>query len=153
MSKSIDKRDEAFSVEDTLKLALEALEKCDSALAEELAAWDIDPPLHHVQEASNACAPAIAAIREALAQSRSDVEHPAQEQEPVAWANPNDLKNFDMKVRTNGGPLHTVPLYTSQQPSKPWVGLTDDEFGELWYRFSYMELMRAIENKLRERNT
>lgn len=51
---------------EALKLALEALKKCDAALAEELAAWDIDPPLHHVQEASNACGPAITAIREAL---------------------------------------------------------------------------------------
>jgi len=46
------------------------------------------------------------------------------EQEPVAWANPNDLQNFDMKVRTNGGPLHTVPLYTTPPQRKP---LTRDE--------------------------
>ena len=39
--------------------------------------------------------------------------------EPVAWANPNDLQNFDMKVRTNGGPLHTVPLYTTPPQRKP----------------------------------
>lgn len=49
------------------RMALEALVKCDSALAEELAAWDIDPPLHHVLEASKACAPAITDLREALA--------------------------------------------------------------------------------------
>ena len=42
---------------------------------------------------------------------------------PVAWVNPNDLQNFDMKVRTNGGPLHTVPLYTSPPARKP---LTDE---------------------------
>ena len=58
---------------EALKMALEALQKCDSALAEELAAWDIDPPLHHVQEASNACGPAITALRKALA------EQPAQQ--------------------------------------------------------------------------
>jgi len=52
------------------------------------------------------------------------LDEPKQEQgEPVAWANPNDLKNFDMKVRTNGGPLHTVPLYTTPQ-QRTWVGLT-----------------------------
>jgi hypothetical protein len=39
-------------------------------------------------------------------------------QEPVAWANPNDFENFDMKVRTNGDPLHTVPLYTTP-PAQP----------------------------------
>jgi hypothetical protein len=34
-------------------------------------------------------------------------------QEPVAWANPHDLPNFDMKVRTCGSPLHTIPLYAA----------------------------------------
>ena len=133
-----------------LKLALEALNKCDAALAEELSAWDIDPPLHHVLEASNACGPAITAIREALA------EQPAQ-QEPVAWANPGDLQNFDMKVRTNGGPLHTVPLYTSPPASKPWVGLTQQDidiaFDDTQEGGGFNEFARAIEAKLREKNT
>ena len=59
-----------------LEMALAALKKCDSALSEELAAWDIDPPLHHVLEASNACGPSIAAMQEALAQPQ---------QEPMPW--------------------------------------------------------------------
>jgi hypothetical protein len=42
---------------------------------------------------------------------------PAPVQAPVAWANPNDLKNFDLKVRTNGGPLHTVPLCLCTPPA------------------------------------
>ena len=58
---------------EAMKLALEALERCDFALAEELAAWDIDPPLHHVLEASNACGPAITALREALAEQQEPV--------------------------------------------------------------------------------
>jgi hypothetical protein len=41
--------------------------------------------------------------------------------QPVAWANPNELKNFDMKVRTNGGPLHTVPLCLCAPPAQPAV--------------------------------
>lgn len=53
--------------QDVMKLALAALKKCDDALAEELAAWDIDPPLHHVLEASKSCGPAIAALEAALA--------------------------------------------------------------------------------------
>lgn len=70
---------------------------------------------------------AIDVLRRALAHAPTEREQPAQ-QEPVAWANPGDLQNFDMKVRTNGGPLHTVPLYTSPQPSKPWRGLTPQDF-------------------------
>jgi hypothetical protein len=58
---------------------------------------------------------AITAIKQALA---------APVQEPVAWANPNDLKNFDMKVRTNGGPLHTVALCLCAPPAaQPAVDL------------------------------
>ena len=39
-------------------------------------------------------------------QVRYLVPHEEQQAaEPVAWANQNDLQNFDMKVRTNGGPL------------------------------------------------
>jgi hypothetical protein len=33
----------------------ELIEECRAALAEELAAWDIDPPLHHVKQAHDKC--------------------------------------------------------------------------------------------------
>lgn len=39
------------------------------------------------------------------------------------------------------------------QPSKSWVGLTDFERDQLWYRYSYKDLMIAIEDKLKEKNT
>jgi hypothetical protein len=79
-------------------------------------------------------------------------------QEPVAWANPNDLKNFDMKVRTNGGPLHTVPLCLCTPPAaqRQWVGLTHDEFIDLCEEagnFGSGSLIRHIEAKLKEKNT
>lgn len=35
--------------------AMAVIEMCRSALAEELSAWDIDPPLHHVKQAHDAC--------------------------------------------------------------------------------------------------
>jgi hypothetical protein len=50
-----------------LEQVLAALEKCKDALAEELAAWDIDPLLHHVLESHDLCIPAIAAVKAALA--------------------------------------------------------------------------------------
>ena len=37
------------------------IELCQKALAEELSAWDIDPPLHHVKEAHEACSAWLAA--------------------------------------------------------------------------------------------
>ena len=35
--------------------ARELIKECRSALAEELSAWDIDPPLHHVKQAHDRC--------------------------------------------------------------------------------------------------
>lgn len=53
---------------EALRMAVAALKKSKDALAEELAAWDIHPPLHHVLEAHDACEQTIKACEEALAQ-------------------------------------------------------------------------------------
>ena len=37
-------------------------------------------------------------------------------------------------------------------PQRPWVGLTDDEMQALWDRYAHMEMMRAIEAKLKAVN-
>lgn len=37
------------------------IEQCRDALAEEISAWDIDPPLFHVKEAHDACVAWLAA--------------------------------------------------------------------------------------------
>jgi hypothetical protein len=108
--------------DEALTLALEALEKCDSALAEELAAWDIDPPLKHVLEASNACTPAIIAIKKALAQPS---------QEPVAWMYPAaQCDRACLYVCTAG--FTQFPECASTPPQRPWVGLTDEVQAALW---------------------
>ena len=130
---------------EAMTLALEALKKCEDALAEELSAWDIDPPLHHVQESHDLCGPAIKALEEALAK---------QEQgEPVAYAN-DDWSQITFplgKVPTKGGNLYTTP----QPAQKPWVGLTDDEMNEIWadQKRTGESITRAIEAKLKEKNT
>ena len=42
---------------------------------------------------------------------------------------------------------------TSHDTQRQWVGLTDDEMQALWDRYAHMEMMRAIEAKLKEKNT
>jgi hypothetical protein len=39
-------------------------------------------------------------------------------------------------------------------PQHPWVGLTDDELADLWYKESldWMEFARAVEQLLKEKN-
>jgi len=74
---------------EAMKQWLEALEKSQSALAEELSAWDIDPPLHHVQESHDLCGPAITSLRQAIREhAMYEVQRLGQEieQEPVAFA-------------------------------------------------------------------
>lgn len=43
--------------------------------------------------------------------------------------------------------------YYTSPPQRTWVGLTKEERDELWYRLGYMDLMIAIEDKLKEKNT
>lgn len=74
-----------MTTKDVLALALEALEKSKSALAEELAAWDIDPPLHHVSEAHDLCDVAITAIKQA-----QEPVPPSDENIADAWISASD---------------------------------------------------------------
>ena len=72
---------------------------------------------------------AITAIKEALAQ-------PEQEQ-------------FALKHRIAELEGAVIGL----QAQRTWVGLTDEEMQDLWDRYAHMEMMRAIEAKLKEKNT
>jgi len=50
-----------------------------------------------------------------------------------------------------------VTFYTSPQPSKPWVGLTDEEQSQVAWSCGamsadWLEFARAIETKLKEKN-
>jgi hypothetical protein len=92
----------------------------------------------------------ITAIKEALAQP---------EQEPVAYINvekrrlefAHEYVKWDTPTTVK---LDKIPLYT--HPSqRTWVGLSDDEHCDIWYKESldWMEYGKAIEAKLREKNS
>jgi hypothetical protein len=78
-----------------------------------------------------------------------------QKQEPVAWANSFDLKNFDMKVRTCPDLNHTVPLYTAPPIKREWVGLTLREIEKCIHDANDDPIVacRNVEAKLKEKNT
>ena len=139
--------------DETLKLALEALEE----------------PKEHI--AKHRRLEAITAIREALAQP---------EQEPVA----NDWSVFNSGAKVWSGlsladavieltpdrlergwcavcviDKDNPPLYTTPQPQREWVGLTDEEVSEVLGSDIHdepsgeLDFIRAIEAKLKEKNT
>ena len=108
---------------EALKLALEALNRGETKLRYE----------------------AIAAIKEALA------EHPAQQQEPVAWMTPTGALYRTEDVDGCFDDKH-IPLYTTPPQRKP---LTDEEIEFIYADTGYNDIQmfaRAIEAKLREKN-
>ena len=95
-----------------------------------------------------------------------DAKAGAQQQEPVSV-----MTVLHLKDRTEIGygpasagydlPTGEYKLYTSPPASKPWVGLTDEERNKIWRdvigwgdpSHDDEDLMKAIEAKLKERNT
>ena len=82
---------------------------------------------------------------------------PKQEQgEPVAWAMLHDNGAFIDAIcpeeHAKGEGEYTHPLYTTPQ-QRTWVGLTDEEIDECDWGQSERDHARAIEAKLKEKNT
>jgi len=82
-------------------------------------------------------------------------------QEPVAWVVQGCAKMWrgefaeidaQAEAKRIGGTCVAYALYTTPQ-QRPWVGLTDEEMQDLWDRYAHMEMMRAIEAKLKEKNS
>jgi len=91
--------------------------------------------------------------------------------EPVAWMNRHGAckTSLFMEVEAGAKEEYTIPVYT--QPQRTWVWLTDEEMRELEKQFeaervrtsdeeylviypaAYWQWQRAIEAKLKEKNT
>lgn len=71
------------------------------------------------------------------------------EQKPVVWRYRGNLHEFDPSDWASG---EVTPLYAALQ-QREWVGLTDEDMDELIRKFARYELIRAIEAKLKEKNT
>ena len=59
-------------------------------------------------------------------------------------------KMFD---RLNPIPQDVTQIPQEDSSKREWVGLTDEEMQAIWDRYAHMEMMRAIEAKLKELNT
>ncbi len=91
--------------------------------------------------------------RQAIEQAeKQDVEQSSTESketfdQPVAWMSSHDV-GFK---RSEFGDTPTVPLYTTPQPQREWVGLTDEDEID-WDGGDLKSLVKAIEAKLKEKN-
>ena len=74
----------------------------------------------------------------------------AQQQEPVAYMNQNGVIHHADYEWLGAGNILT-PLYTSPQPSKPWVGLDDTDLAVC--DTDGVRLARYWERVLREKNS
>jgi hypothetical protein len=84
-----------------------------------------------------------------------------ESQEPVAWVDPATL--YQLKIGLEGVHLvhetemvNSLPLY--DKPQRTWVWLTPEEIldvfdRQLVYGSKWMEFARAVEAKLKEKNT
>jgi hypothetical protein len=90
---------------------------------------------------------AAAPLRERLAQP---------EQEPVAWLSEGGDVSRSKRYMDEMG-FKCNPLYTAP-PKREWVGLTDEEIGEVISgqfaeRNYWVKITKALEAKLKEKNT
>jgi hypothetical protein len=67
--------------------------------------------------------------------------------EPVAWMSDSDVGFYKEEF----GNYPCVPLYTDP-PRREWVGLTGDEIEDLPKDQTWWQIIRAAEDKLREKN-
>ena len=158
--RSVDKKTEVLRTEEALK----PCEYCGHPLPQGVDKRTRQVRSHHFASCK------VRLEQKALAQSRSDEEQPAQQQEPVAWVNQANLNSASIQRNRGGqGDTHTwsetptwdhsVPLYTSPPASKPWVELTELEAlgayeAEQQGRWGdHVRGLLAVEAKLREKNT
>ena len=134
--------------DEALKLALEALEGVLDDAPKVLDA-SITGGLYEVVQ----CRDAITAIKEALAQP---------EQEPVAWMFQHeetgrimfvDAQQIEWGFEKGNPRLKKIsPVYTTP-PQRTWVGLTDEDDLDWEDGGNLKDLVKAIENKLKQKNT
>jgi hypothetical protein len=85
-------------------------------------------------------------------QERVD-ETAKQEHEPVAWMHTTAAGLVYFRKKPQDKVFNPQPVYTAP-PKKEWVGLTDEEYKIIHYKnYNYLELVQAVEQALKEKNT
>ena len=93
-----------------------------------------------------------------LRERNERLEKEAKQRKPAVEITRNERMSYEdleidrdrMKTARDTMMLKNATLNANQR--KPWISMTDEEMKDLLYRFGYMDLMRAIDAKLREKN-
>jgi len=80
-------------------------------------------------------------------------EFKEEKQEPVAWRHDMGEENGGWEYFEQASCDDCQPLYTHPQPKREWVGLTDDDELDWEEGGNLKDLVKAIEAKLKEKNT
>ena len=75
----------------------------------------------------------------------------AEKQEPVAYLCESAVGHKYFRWKKTTSHYKPIPLYTAP-PKREWVGLTDDELEEYSKWFGGKNVVKAIEDKLKEKN-
>lgn len=135
-----------------------------------MAAWDASPVMGTLpeqpaqqQEPSEYVQKVIDALYEnsdpVSVEAAELLEQMTQQQEPVAYVYEREIDGFGMRKDVKFlRPVEVgTDLYTSPPPRKPWAGLTQQDiniaFDDTQEGGGFDEFARAIEAKLREKNT
>ena len=77
--------------------------------------------------------------------------NPQAQQEPVAYLCESAVGHKYFRWKKTTSHYKPIPLYTAP-PKREWVGLTDDELEEYSKWFGGKNVVKAIEDKLKEKN-
>jgi hypothetical protein len=83
----------------------------------------------------------------------------AEKQEPVAWMNRHGACKTSLFREVEAGAIdeYTIPLYTTPQPQREWVGLNQEDidiaFDDTQEGGGFNEFARAIEQTSKRKNT
>ena len=100
-------------------------------------------------------------IEDAITSLRTAIEQ-AEKQEPVAWLAPRYEGGHENLAVVDKKEFGAFQVYTTPQPQRPWVGLTDEEIKKFWrdatvkpcYTSELIDTFaKTIEAKLKEKNT
>jgi hypothetical protein len=107
----------------------------------------------------NYCTPEVTPDVDAVNMTQERVDETAKrEHEPFIYVREDNERPFGgyehcSEADAGAFPVYTAPMIYTAPPKREWVGLTEEELEDLLITIPWPQVCRAIEAKLREKNT